>query len=36
MQAKSNNTTTTRVREAEALAARYLESYGQRDLERNF
>ena len=36
MQAKSNNTTTTRGREAEALAARYLESCGQRVLERNF
>jgi len=36
MQIKTNNTTTTRGREAEALAARYLEAYGQRILERNF
>lgn len=36
MQIKTNNTTTTRGREAEALAARYLEGYGQRVLERNF
>ena len=36
MQIKTNNTTTTRGREAEALAARYLEGYGQRVLARNF
>lgn len=36
MQTKTNDTTTTRGREAEALAARYLEGHGQRVLERNF
>lgn len=36
MQAKTNDTTTTRGREAEALAARHLESCGQRVVERNF
>lgn len=36
MQIKTNDTTTTRGREAEALAARYLEGHGQRLLERNF
>ena len=36
MQAKADNTTTTRGREAETLAARYLESHGQHILERNF
>lgn len=36
MQAKTDNTTTARGREAEALAAHYLESCGQRVLKRNF
>ncbi len=36
MQAKANDTTTTRGREAETLAAHYLESCGQRVLARNF
>ena len=36
MQAKTNDTTTTRGREAETLAARYLEAHGQRVLTRNF
>ena len=36
MQAKTNDTTTTRGREAEALAARHLEGCGQRVVERNF
>jgi putative endonuclease len=36
MQAKTNDTTTARGREAEALAAQYLECYGARVLERNF
>jgi putative endonuclease len=36
MQTKDHDTTTARGREAETLAARYLESYGQRVLERNF
>ncbi|WP_153145444.1 YraN family protein [Dechloromonas sp. H13] len=36
MLAKTNDTTTTRGREAEALAARHLEGCGQRVVERNF
>lgn len=36
MQAKTNDTTTTRGREAEALAARILEKQGLRIVERNF
>ena len=36
MQAKADNTTTTRGREAERLAAQYLEAHGQRLVERNF
>ena len=32
----ANDTTTTRGREAEALAARYLEGYGLRLIDRNF
>ena len=36
MQTKTNDTTTTRGREAEALAAQYLECYGARVVERNF
>ena len=36
MQIKDHDTTTVRGREAETLAARYLERYGQRVLERNF
>jgi putative endonuclease len=36
MQAKTNDTTTTRGREAEALAARILERQGLRIVERNF
>ena len=36
MQIKTNDTTTKRGREAEALAARYLNRYGQQVLERNF
>ncbi len=36
MQTKDHDTTTARGREAEALAARYLERYGQRVLARNF
>jgi putative endonuclease len=36
MQAKADNTTTTRGREAETIAARYLESCGLRLLQRNF
>jgi putative endonuclease len=36
MQAKTNDTTTARGREAEALAAQYLECYGVRVVERNF
>jgi putative endonuclease len=36
MQAKTNDTTTERGREAEALAAQYLECYGARVVERNF
>jgi putative endonuclease len=36
MQAKTNDTTTARGREAEALAAQYLECYGARVVERNF
>jgi putative endonuclease len=36
MQAKTNDTTTTRGREAEERAARYLESCGMRVVERNF
>ena len=36
MQAKTNDTTTTRGREAETLAAHYLEAHGQRVLARNF
>ena len=36
MQANANDNTTARGREAEALAARYLESHGQRVIERNF
>ena len=36
MQTKDHDTTTARGREAETLAARYLEAYGQRVLERNF
>ncbi len=36
MQAKTDNTTTTRGREAETIAARYLESCGLRLLQRNF
>jgi putative endonuclease len=36
MQAKNNDTTTARGREAESLAARYLESRGLRLIERNF
>lgn len=36
MQTKTNDTTTTRGREAEALAAQYLECYGARVVTRNF
>lgn len=36
MNTKSDNTTTTRGREAETLAAHYLECRGQRVIERNF
>ena len=36
MQTKTNDTTTARGREAEALAAQYLECYGVRDITRNF
>ena len=36
MQAKTNDTTTTRGREAETRAAQYLERCGQRVVERNF
>ena len=36
MQAKANDTTTTRGREAETLAAQYLERCGLRLVERNF
>lgn len=36
MQTKTHDTTTARGREAEALAARYLECCGQRVLARNF
>lgn len=36
MQAKINNTTTTRGREAETLAAQYLERHGLRVVARNF
>jgi putative endonuclease len=36
MRAKTNDTTTTRGREAEAAAAVYLEGCGQRVVERNF
>jgi len=36
MLAKTNDTTTTRGREAEALAARHLEGCGLRVIERNF
>ncbi len=36
MQAKANDTTTMRGREAEERAARYLERCGQRIVERNF
>lgn len=36
MQAKANDTTTTRGREAEERAARHLERCGQRVIERNF
>lgn len=36
MQAKTHDTTTMRGREAEALAARHLESCGLRVIERNF
>jgi len=36
MQAKTNDTTTTRGREAETLAAQYLERHGQRVVARNF
>jgi putative endonuclease len=36
MQAKTNDTTTTRGREAEERAARYLESRGQQVISRNF
>ena len=36
MQAKTHDTTTTRGREAEERAARYLESHGQREILRNF
>ena len=36
MQAKTHDTTTTRGREAEALAARHLECCGLRIIERNF
>lgn len=36
MQTKTNDTTTTRGREAEALAAQYLECYGVRVIKRNF
>lgn len=36
MQAKINDTTTTRGREAETLAAQYLERHGQRVVARNF
>ena len=36
MQAKTHDTTTTRGREAEALAARHLECCGLRVIERNF
>ena len=36
MQAKTNDTTTMRGREAEALAARHLEGCGLRVVERNF
>ena len=36
MLAKNNDTTTARGREAEARAARYLESCGQRIVDRNF
>jgi putative endonuclease len=36
MQTKTNDTTTARGREAEALAAQYLECYGARVVERNF
>lgn len=36
MQAKANDTTTTRGREAEEQAARHLERCGQRVVERNF
>ena len=36
MQTKTNDTTTARGREAEALAAQYLECYGVRVITRNF
>lgn len=36
MQTKTNDTTTTRGREAEGLAAQYLECYGARVIARNF
>lgn len=36
MQAKTNDTTATRGREAEALAARHLEGHGLRVVQRNF
>ena len=36
MQAKANDTTTLRGREAEERAARHLERCGQRIIERNF
>jgi len=36
MQANTNDTTATRGREAEALAARHLEGHGLRVVERNF
>jgi putative endonuclease len=36
MQAKTNDTTTARGSEAEALAAQYLKCYGVRVVERNF
>ena len=36
MKAKADNTTTTRGREAGAVAARYLEGHGQRIVARNF
>lgn len=36
MQAKTNDTTTTRGREAEERAARYLTAHGQREVARNF